>query len=72
MRKVYLSTVGKNDPLPAQRLAGHTNIATTGLYLDAHADEDVAAPLGATEKFAKVGTARVGTVAETDPLKNCK
>lgn len=35
LRTTYLTTAAGPDPVAAQRLAGHSNIATTGLYLKA-------------------------------------
>lgn len=43
LRATYLDLAGKTDPVAAQKLGGHRNIATTGLYLDASTARAVAA-----------------------------
>lgn len=45
LRKFYISMIAKKDPAAAQRLAGHTNIKTTGIYIEASQDAAVAAHL---------------------------
>lgn len=43
LRATYLDLAAKHDPLAAQKLGGHRNISTTGLYLDASTARAVAA-----------------------------
>lgn len=53
LRKWYLTTAGSSDPLAAQRLGGHTNIATTGLYLEAAVERSLSAGLDAARQATK-------------------
>ena len=57
LRCWYLTTVGANDPVAAQVLGGHSNIATTGLYLKSTEARAIAASLAATQIGARVATA---------------
>jgi integrase len=56
LRKWYLSTAAGSDVLAAQRLGGHSNVATTGLYLEAEIARAIRAGLGA----ARAATAEGG------------
>lgn len=55
LRKWYLSAAAVADPLAAQRLGGHSNIATTGLYLGAEIGRAIKAGLGAARSATTRG-----------------
>lgn len=50
LRATYLDLAAKGDPVAAQKLGGHRNISTTGLYLDASSARAVAAGVRAAKE----------------------
>jgi len=56
LRASYLTRAASTDPLAAQRLGGHANLATTGLYLHAAQDRAVAAGIAAALPIARPHT----------------
>lgn len=51
LRTMFLTAAGSADPVAAQWLGGHTNIATTGLYLRSTEDRAVDATLHAADRL---------------------
>src|SRR5574343_271675 len=53
LRATYLTAVATCDPLAAQKLGGHSNLATTGLYLDAETARTMRAGIQAAKNLAR-------------------
>jgi integrase len=70
LRTLFLSATGAHDPVAAQWLGGHTNIATTGLYLKSTEQRAALAVVAAADTL-RVATAPVAT-AKTRDQQNAK
>lgn len=53
LRATYLTAVATCDPLAAQKLGGHSNLATTGLYLDAEIARTMRAGIRAAKTLSR-------------------
>lgn len=72
LRTLFLTYAGASDPVAAQWLGGHSNIATTGLYLKTSEQRAIEATVSAVDALTRVGTAGVGTAKSGTPKKSKK
>lgn len=62
LRASYLTELARRDPAVAQRLAGHGNLRTTGLYVDADESDAIRTGADVTEALRPAGWSQwVGT-----------
>ena len=65
LRTYFLSQIGALDPIAAQTLGGHANIATTGLYLKSNTDRAALVVVKALEGVQSRGVQSIATAPKT-------